>query len=50
MKNFTYALWAVVVIAILSIQATEEEQGHKIELEVMNYANTDIILYSETYL
>jgi thiol-disulfide isomerase/thioredoxin len=44
MKNFTYALWAVVVIAILSIQATEEEQGHKIELEVMNYANTEMII------
>lgn len=44
MKKFTYVFWAVVLIAIFSIQATEEEQGHRIELEVKNYANTEMII------
>ena len=44
MKKITYALWAVVLIAIFSIQATNEEQGHAIEFELKNYANTQMII------
>ncbi len=44
MKKITYALWAVVLIAIFSIQATNNEQGHTIEFEIKNYANTQMIV------
>lgn len=44
MKKIKYALWAVVLIAIVSIQATNDEQGHAIEFEIKNYANTEMII------
>lgn len=44
MRKITYALWAVVLTAIFSIQATNDDKGHLIEFEIKNYANTEMII------
>lgn len=44
MKKITYVLWAAVLFAIFSIQATNEDNGYAIEFEIKNYTNTEMIL------
>lgn len=44
MKKFTYSLWAVVLLAIVSIQAINKDGGHAIEFDIKNYANTEMII------
>ncbi|MFK7949370.1 MAG: redoxin domain-containing protein [Saprospiraceae bacterium] len=44
MKKIRYVLWAIAIVAIFSIQATLEEEGHAIEFEIKNYADTQMII------
>lgn len=44
MKKITYSLWAIVLLAFVSIQAINTEGGYAIEFNIKNYANTEMIL------
>jgi len=44
MKKITYSLWAIVLMAIVSIQAIVEDKGYAIQFDIKNYTNNQMIV------